>query len=445
MFKFSSVPAYSFGKSAAKATSQHGVPGPGAYDTNTVSQMVYRSERTTALIKLPVGRAPAKTIDIGPGQYEVDGLQKRIKGYYFTSSRKCSTGPAPANPGPGTYDYEQNMVTLKSKGAQIAFNKSARLDSVEGQRGHLPGPGQYQVEQLSPSLERFRCKSGYKFSKSMKTDNLTKQPVPGPGAYQSDQINALGQSIRGFSLSKSTNRPESTLAFVPGPGSYEPTARPSSGIKFGRDARKDLARKDEVPGPGIYSSDSKDIVAFKKAPAFKFGKEEKAQQPKDVPGPGAYEMNPLGLESRGIRFGKDKKDRTKENEVPGPGNYTYPNFFQNNNKGTFKFNKEPRTNQGRIDSPGPGAYNPLKQVPSPKMTIPHAPRIKESKNEVPGPGQYDARLNNWDQHFPKFVKPERRAQPPIESVGPGIYNIPHSIPDVARYNYPDSAMRKIKL
>ena len=443
MFKFNSVPAYSFGK-ASKPDHKTEQPGPGAYDTEKVSQIIYKQNKTTAVIRPQSSRPQSKTIDIGPGQYEVNIPNNRVKGYYFTSSRKTDKGLRSGVPGPGQYDYENSLAHLKGKTSKIVFGKSDRLIDYSREKKGLPGPGQYEVERISPALERFKYNSGYKFPKSDKGEKWNKDALPGPGAYNSNIVTDLSHQTKGFSLGKSKNRPDSALTPVPGPGSYDlRDSKVNSGVKFGRNPRESLGKKDDIPGPGVYEIDL-NSNAFKKTPGIKFGKEEKRFMPTDVPGPGNYEVPTKTFDQRGVKFPKDKKHQLKENAVPGPGNYDYNEFYKNN-KGTFRFAKEPRNHQQRIDSPGPGAYNPQKTIPSPKISIPNAVRNKDMRNEVPGPGQYEVKVDNWNKNFPRFVKPDNKSKQNADPIGPGIYDIPHSIPDVPRYNYPTPGARKIAI
>ena len=443
MFKFNSVPAYSFGK-ASKPDHTTEQPGPGAYDTEKVSQVIYKQAKTTAVIRPQSSRPQSKAIDIGPGQYEVNVPNTRVRGYYFTSSRKNDQGMKASVPGPGQYDYENSLAHLKGKTSKIVFGKSDRLIDYSKEKKGLPGPGQYDVERLSPALERFKHSSGYKFPKSDKGEMMSKHAIPGPGAYNSNVVSDLSHQARGFKLGTSKNRPDSAVNQIPGPGTYDlRESKVNSGVKFGRNPRESLAKKSDVPGPGIYDVDST-LNALNRAPGVKFSKEEKRFIPSDVPGPGNYEVPLKTFDPRGVKFPKDKKHHLKENAVPGPGNYDYQEFYKNN-KGTFKFAKETRNQKYRIDSPGPGAYNPQKTVPSPKISIPIASRNKDYKNDIPGPGQYEAKIDNWNKNFPRFVPPENKGKHGSDQVGPGVYDIPHSIPDVARYNYPGPSARKIAL
>lgn len=68
-------------------------------------------------------------------------------------------------------------------------------------------------------------------------------------------------------------------------------------------------------------------------------------------------------------------------------------------------------------------------------------------NGVPGPGTYES---SPDKKFAgdakySFGKQARGAEPKKGTMGPGDYDIPHSIPDVAHYNYPALNHRKLQV
>jgi hypothetical protein len=273
MFKYNSVPAYSFGKSQ-KADNKLDIPGPGTYDMSKVSQLIYKGEPTTAVIRPGSSRPVPKVTDVGPGQYEVDVAPKKVKGYYFTGSDKNGRGNASQQPGPGQYDFENSLVKLKEKDRNIVFGRSTRIDHSEKMKKLMPGPGQYDVESMAPGTEKFKHNSGYKFTKSTKDKGFSNAGAPGPGAYDSDVVTALCNQGKGYSLSKSIQRPDSGTQFVPGPGTYAvPQIKNSIGSKFGKDSRRGFAKITDVPGPGIYEISS-NPPSFKNAPGIKFGKGE---------------------------------------------------------------------------------------------------------------------------------------------------------------------------
>ncbi len=63
---------------------------------------------------------------------------------------------------------------------------------------------------------------------------------------------------------------------------------------------------------------------------------------------------------------------------------------------------------------------------------------------TPGPTDYSMCLKTLSKKgglFKKFKKKEKENS----RIGPGNYNIPATIPDVAKFNYPDMSKRKIKI
>jgi hypothetical protein len=445
MFKFNSVPAYSFGKSLKPDIGAEQQPGPGAYNTERTSQLIYKQGKTTAILRPESSRPASKTVNIGPGQYDCNRLPQRVKGYYFTSSTKKFLENKSIGPGPGRYDYEEELVKLKSKSGKFLFNRSARIESMDKFQMAIPGPGKYLVEKLSPALEKFKNNSGFYFSKSRKDDLVkVRTSSPGPGAYDTETITALNQKGKGFSLPKSNSRPGSALTEIPGPGSYRLSdSLKTMGIVFGRESRQSLSKKDLIPGPGVYDA-TINPSAFKKSPEISFGKEIVKFVPSNIPGPGKYTPKQSSIDERGIIFAKEKRDMIKENEVPGPGNYNVAPFYKIS-KSTFRFGTEPKGKNERIDSPGPGAYNPVKPSLISNVALPHAPRSADPRSEVPGPGKYNIKNTNWDKNVLRFIRLETKERVLSANVGPGMYDIPHSIPDVPKYNYPDSDRRKIRL
>lgn len=61
----------------------------------------------------------------------------------------------------------------------------------------------------------------------------------------------------------------------------------------------------------------------------------------------------------------------------------------------------------------------------------------------PGPGAYQKGTGKGSGF--SFGKDRRDKIAVEKSVGPGMYDIPHSIPDVCRWNYPAKDQRKIHL
>ena len=446
MFKFSSVPAYSFTKSI-KPPPLTDSPGPGAYDAEKGDHLRMKNLATTALLKRPISRPSSKTNNVGPGQYETEEPFAKVRGFYFAGSGNRGVARSSDVPGPGQYDYADTLNGLNSSKKNTVFSKAPRPDSVTRSKIGVPGPGQYNVAELPPKADHFRLNGGYRFTQSTKSSIYGNKDVPGPGAYDSDTgvAGTMGRS-KGYSVSKAPLRPDSSNKFVPGPGAYtspDTFTTNANGAKFGKAERRGLERDTDAPAPNAYNVLDTDVVQ-KRSPGIKFGKSVSKNPGSSVPGPGNYEIPIHAISSsQGTRFSRAPRTHYKENAVPGPGQYDSSSFANSTNKGKFRFDQQQRGKQLLNNIPGPGTYD-LKNDTGTKYSFQKNSRMGPKGNDVPGPGQYDAKLGNWSQHFPKFVN--TKSGPKLtDSVGPGMYDIPHSIPDVPRYNYPGVAQRKIHL
>ena len=446
MFKFSSVPAYSFTKSI-KPPHLTDSPGPGAYDAEKGDHLTMKNLATTALLKQSIARPSSKTNNIGPGQYEAEEPFAKVKGFYFAGSGQRGGGKSSDVPGPGQYDYTDTLNALNSSKKNTVFSKAPRPDSVARAKIGVPGPGQYDITELPSKADQFRSNGGHRFTQSTKNNNNGNRDMPGPGAYDADAGlgGTMGRS-KGYSVSKAPLRPDSSNKFVPGPGTYtspDSITSKTGGIKFGKAARRGLERDSDAPAPNTYNILDTDLVQ-KRSPGIKFGKSVLKNPGSNVPGPGNYEVPTKAINpEQGPRFSRALRTHYKENFVPGPGQYESGSFGSSTNKGKFRFDQQQRGKQILNNAPGPGAYE-LKGDTGTKYSFQKNPRMGQKMNDIPGPGQYDAKLGNWSQHFPKFVNTKTGAKL-TDSVGPGMYDIPHSIPDVPRYNYPGVAQRKIHL
>jgi Sperm-tail PG-rich repeat len=158
---------------------------------------------------------------------------------------------------------------------------------------------------------------------------------------------------------------------------------------------------------------------------------------------------------------------------PGPGHYNAHLVLEGQEKVKLGvINPAPSNIAHPLPSPGPGHYeevrdlhkkakmgliNPLSssgykgystalgeslyhsEIPVKSPTKPNSFVWREQKL---GPGSYDAK-EVMSKSSIKFNKAERFEKK--KNDGPGYYDIPHSIPDVADYNYPKVEDRKIKL
>jgi len=138
----------------------------------------------------------------------------------------------------------------------------------------------------------------------------------------------------------------------------------------------------------------------------------------------AYSMGPKG------------KDMNK-NANPGPGAYDCGGGFGSPQKYSMPKSQKPG-NKSFV--PGPGSYDSTGGIGGKSYGMSHATRFNYKDNGVPGAGTYDSIHGNQVGHsFGKQSRDQKVKQGGMD------YDIPHSIPDVASYNYPAKQNRKIHL
>lgn len=427
MFKYSSVPAWTIGgRSQGPNANQN--PGPGNYDhrdaTNKVS--VHNQDPKWSVGKQPKGLQYGNA-NPGPGQYDSPGRERIIKGYMGAKTNEPNNMNVP---GPGTYEEEKNKFAYDRAPAYTMRGKNAR----DGKK-NVPGPGQYD-----PDAERvmFKTYSGKLTSKAAR-DGLGGSGNPGPGNY--DPANRTFNKTQG---------------------------------KFGKDPREGF-KGNRVPGPGSYESQS----VFDAKKGYSYGKDPRDNGPRSgVPGPGTYDYNASSLGGPAWKQGKQSRDWLKTSGNPGPGNYDPANRTFSKQQG--KINPEGRDGSG-FNNPGPGTYDgdytkvrdknavwsfgkEQKRdldlgVPGPGTYDGHEVPTRQSiamdkrdkglnyGNGNPGPGTYEDSSNAVQHTDAKysFGKQARSGNPKKGKIGPGDYDIPHSIPDVAHYNYPALNHRKLQV
>lgn len=168
-----------------------------------------------------------------------------------------------------------------------------------------------------------------------------------------------------------------------------------------------------------------------------------------MPGPGAYDVHSRLTEPASKpHVSKVGRAGLRASEVPGPGAYQ--------DEAAFKRISSPaggvRFGAGRPEGkpspvPGPGAYDPALQPSSskqPSVKFGREPRDRAAKSEIPGPGAYEQNLK-YPGSAAKFSFGKAAREQPVKNETPDFYDIPHSIPNVPKYNYPEPAKRKIHL
>ena len=140
------------------------------------------------------------------------------------------------------------------------------------------------------------------------------------------------------------------------------------------------------------------------------------------PPPGTYNVDSnVGKHGApGTVFGKDKRDKSKEDTIPGPGNYTIPST--NDNKGATLKGKYNEKIPDR--APGPGAYNSKldpSKVHGGGIVFGHDSKTSGPKETgAPGPGMYKVEMPYKGGHI--FGKDERDRIKPNEMPGPAHYD-----------------------
>lgn len=172
MFKFPSVPAYSFSHKY-KGLQSMDAPGPGAYDLNQSDKIINKKSPGTVL-----------------GSAAREGLKKSY------------------GPGPGAYD--NSNILEKPKGGYMGIKKITNID------GSVPGPGAYDFQ---GEVNVKRGNIGYSFGKGRGL-NFDKSGAPGPGAYDVSNLNAPMSKSVGTSLGKAA-RNYLKASEIPGPGAYD--------------------------------------------------------------------------------------------------------------------------------------------------------------------------------------------------------------------------------
>ena len=108
--------------------------------------------------------------------------------------------------------------------------------------------------------------------------------------------------------------------------------------------------------------------------------------------------------------------------------------------------KKQKTYDNNYKNPlGPGQYNTEKKKKF-KFTFSLSKKKTNNKEILPGPSDYKIKHNSLLKGI-KFFKAKKDDMDLKNNykVGPGDYDLKSTIPDVAKYNYPDKRYLKIKL
>ncbi len=123
---------------------------------------------------------------------------------------------------------------------------------------NVPGPGKYD--------NLFKT-TGPKITMGIKSNNLSKdQNIPGPGNYDlTDKV--ISKCPSAFTMGSKYGGSK-IEGLHPGPGSYNIDDNKKLGVKIGTSQRVNERMKQNVPGPGSYTQNSRPQSA---GPHFSFG------------------------------------------------------------------------------------------------------------------------------------------------------------------------------
>jgi len=300
---------------------------------------------------------------------------------------------------------------------------------------NVPGPGQYD-----PDAERFQWKSysGKMVSKAAR-DQLGKYGVPGPGNY--DPANKTFERKQG----KFSKGPRDGFGgnANPGPGAYDSSAGFGGrhGYSYGKQAR-DGFRGAGTPGPGTYDYRASTLGG----PAWKQPKQSRDWMKVNAnPGPGNYDADGNCFNKTSGKINPENRGMSGYN-YPGPGTYDGDYTVGRNQAPKFAFGKEEKRDLD-LGVPGPGAYDGNNIGTKASIAMDQRAKGLNYGNGNPGPGTYDGNTEMkyyYDAKY-SFGRDRRDKDKERLRIGPGDYDIPHSIPDVAGYNYPSKEKRKIHL
>lgn len=132
-------------------------------------------------------------------------------------------------------------------------------------------------------------------------------------------------------------------------------------------------------------------------------------------------------------------------DMPGPGQYEANYFYTREKSPKYTLGQRGKREHSS-EVPGPGTYDANMIKTRAGVGLGKGAKGEKYGNPNPGPGTYDG-----DSQMVKyktgnkfgFSKDTRLKDIKSNPIGPGQYDLPRSIPDVANYNYPKKDQRKI--
>lgn len=365
-----------------------------------------------------------RLITPGPGKYELKKSASQSAWKFGTAKRNKLVNKDV--PGPGNYN-----VRLKfPAGPAYSISSKAGLND-KSDNLFTPGPGTYK-----PITKE--QKNYYTFGSKYK-DN-SRDLTPGPGNYnlRSEKDLCVPSSIFGHEKRNELN--DSSTKLSPGPGRYEynadvvNTRHPQ--YSFGREGRL-TKNSNDTPGPGTYQH--KEYLGKEGSKISMSIKLKSSASTENVPGPGRYEINNKDLvfnKLPAIKIGTAKRFSTLNSSMtngPGPGAYNDLNSIKNirDKKPSWKIGTAGRTslNENGLSSPGPGNYNISKNIGDDAPHYSMRVKDKDSKNYItPGPGRYENEKMNLYKHNPSWKIGTGKRDDALKKVirdgypGPGTYD-----------------------
>ena len=182
----------------------------------------------------------------------------------------------------------------------------------------------------------------------------------------------------------------------------------------------------------------------KKGNNFRCNKFRGYERNEKYPGPGNYDPSENIFSKISGKFNPEQRAKTLQ-EMPGPGQYDSNFEYIRNKSPKYTCGHKGKHEYGTL-APGPGTYQPEHIKTKAGVGLGKGDKGMKYGNPNPGPGTYDGDTQvikyKTGNKF-GFSKDSRLKDIKSNPIGPGQYDLPRSIPDVATYNYPKKGERKL--
>ena len=389
-------PSWKLGTAGRSVDHKNETPGPGSYNSP--------GKISTQTPKYGFGHKPTSnniSYTPGPGSYDGTGLRgydQKSPSYSFRV-KTPNVGDNNRAPGPGAYDQNSRIRNQNSPAFRMGTSKRGELYNSAA----VPGPGSYSTRPQSA----YGRDSGpkYGFGTSGKNGNLDQmsKTLPGPGSYAfKGDFESPGKGT-----SMVPRRPESALVSAsrsPGPGAYNPSLSSKNqapAYRMGSASRDGLGGKSSTPGPGNYEP-----RLISSAKTVKMGTSVRSPLSDSVktPGPGSYNITSKVGEGPKYIMNPRREDEKVQNAryLPGPGAYSPSVEFVKNHQPAIGMGTSQRSGLYSTKSnPGPGQYDVRGRIAGPKWGFGSQQRNGGNSNATPGPGHYDHK--NYVGDVPTYV------------------------------------------